>query len=42
VRTNMDIATDARQVATQPPDEVYVFAASRSASGSKGHGQVRR
>jgi hypothetical protein len=41
VRTNMDIATDARQVATQPPDEVYVFAASRSASGSKGHGQVR-
>jgi hypothetical protein len=38
----MDIATDARQVATQPPDEVYVFAASRSASGSKGHGQVRR
>jgi hypothetical protein len=40
VRTNMDIASDARQLATQPPNEVYVTAASRCASGPKGRGQV--
>jgi hypothetical protein len=40
VRTNMDMATDARQLATQPPDAVYVTAATRPATGPNGHGQV--
>jgi DDE family transposase len=40
VRTNRDIATDARQLATQPPDDVYVSAATRPATGAKGRGQV--
>ena len=40
VRTNMDIANDARQLATQPPDAVYISAASRTANGPKGRGQV--
>jgi len=40
VRTNMDIATDARQLAAQPPDDVYVTAATRPTSGAKGRGQV--
>jgi hypothetical protein len=40
VRTNMDMATDARQLATQPPDDVYLSAATRPASRPKGHGQV--
>ena len=40
VRTNMDMATDARQLATQPPDEVYVTAVQRCANGPKGRGQL--
>lgn len=40
VRTNMDIASDARQLAQQPADEVYITAASRSATGPKGRGQL--
>jgi Transposase DDE domain len=40
VRTTMDIATDARQLAAQRPDDVYVSAATRPATGPKGHGQV--
>jgi DDE family transposase len=40
VRTTMDIASDARQLATQPPDDVYVSAATRPARGPKGRGQV--
>jgi hypothetical protein len=40
VRTTMDIAHDARQLATQPPDDVYVTAATRPATGPKGQGQV--
>ena len=40
VRTHMDIAHDARQLATQLPDDVYLSAATRPASRPKGHGQV--
>lgn len=40
VRTNMDLANDARQLATHLPDEVYVTTACRGASGPKGQGQV--
>ncbi len=40
VRTNMDIAADARQLATQRPDDVYVSAATRQATGPKGRGQL--
>jgi hypothetical protein len=40
VRTNMDIAVDARQLATQRPDNVYLTAATRPPTGAKGRGQV--
>lgn len=40
VRTNRDIATDAHQLATQPPDEVYLNAAHRPATAPKDRGQV--
>ena len=40
VRTTLDLAHDARQLATQPPNDVYLSAATRPASPPKGHGQV--
>jgi hypothetical protein len=40
VRTTMDIASHARPLATQPPDDVYVTVAMRLATGVKGRGQV--
>jgi len=39
-RSDMDVTTDARQLAQQPPDQIYVTAASRPATGLKGRGQV--
>jgi len=41
VRTSMDVADDARQLARQPVDDVYITAASRPSTGPKGRGQVR-
>lgn len=40
VRDNMDVAADARQLARQPADGVYVTAGQRPAQGLKGRGQV--
>jgi hypothetical protein len=40
VRTNMDIAADARQLARQRVDNVYISAAHRPAAGKGGRGQV--
>ena len=40
VRHNMDVAVDARQLAGQPVDNMYITAGHRPAQGLKGRGQV--
>ena len=39
-RSDLDATADARQLAQQPADPIYVTAASRPATGLKGQGQV--
>lgn len=39
-RSDMDATTDARQLAQQPIDHIYITGASRPATGLKGRGQV--
>jgi hypothetical protein len=39
-RSDMDATTDARQLAQQPTDHIYITSASRPATGLKGQGQV--
>jgi hypothetical protein len=39
-RSDMDITTDARQLAQQPVDPIFITSASRPATGLRGRGQV--